>query len=238
MNKSLQVSIFPLLIFFTSTLFAQVPSSPRSREAIQRVRPQLELELKSKELEYGSAIFIRIFKKSKELEVWIEKDNVFKHFKTYKICTYGSDELGPKVKQGDGKAPEGFYVVNVKRMNPVSDFHLSFDFGYPNEYDRVHKRTGSGLMVHGNCVSIGCYAMTDERIEEIYTLADAALRNEQQSFKIHIFPFRMTDNNIEKYSKSEWIEFWKNLKEGYSYFNRKRIPPNVIVINQRYAFKK
>jgi murein L,D-transpeptidase YafK len=237
MKKSFQFFVLSLVILFTSTAFAQIPSSPRSREAIQRVRPQLEKELKAKKLIYGSPIFIRIFKESKELEVWIKQEKKFKHFKTYKICTYGSDELGPKIKHGDGKAPEGFYIVSPRNMNPLSEFYLSFNLGYPNEYDRAHKRTGSALMVHGSCVSIGCYAMTDAGIEEIYALADASLRNGQQFFRVHAFPFRMTEENIEKYSKSEWIEFWKNLKEGYDFFEKNHIPPNVQLRGKRYIFE-
>ncbi|MBF0119657.1 MAG: murein L,D-transpeptidase [Desulfobacterales bacterium] len=237
MNKFLQFLIFSFVIIFTTELFAQVPFSQRSKEAIKRVYPRLNLELNAKKLEYGSEIFIRIFKESKELEVWIERSNKFEHFKTYKICTYGSDELGPKVRKGDGKAPEGFYIVTSKSMNPSSNFHLSFNLGYPNEYDRLHKRTGSALMVHGNCVSIGCYAMTDEGIEEIYSLAAAALNRSQKFFKVDIFPFRMTDENMKKYSNSEWIDFWKNLKEGYDHFEKNHIPPEVRVENQKYLFR-
>jgi murein L,D-transpeptidase YafK len=237
MKKSFQFFVLSLVILFTSTAFAQIPSSPRSREAIQRVRPQLEKELKAKKLIYGSPIFIRIFKESKELEVWIKQEKKFKHFKTYKICTYGSDELGPKIKHGDGKAPEGFYIVSPRNMNPLSEFYLSFNLGYPNEYDRAHKRTGSALMIHGSCVSIGCYAMTDAGIEEIYALADASLRNGQQFFRVHAFPFRMTEENIKKYSESKWIEFWKNLKEGYDYFEKNHIPPNVQLRGKRYIFE-
>src|SRR4030042_1777164 len=200
MKKSFLFFAFSFLLIFASVIFAQVPESNRSREAIIKVRPQLETELKAKDLKYGSEIFIRIFKEPKELEVWIKQGNIFEKFKTYKICTYGG-ELGPKEKQGDGKTPEGFYVVTPKGMNPVSNFHLSFNLGYPNEYDRDHKRTGSALMVHGSCVSIGCFAMTDAGIEEIYALADGALRNGQKSFKVHIFPFRMTDENMSKYGR-------------------------------------
>lgn len=230
--------VFSVVILLDATLFAQVPSSTRSNEAISRVKPTLELELKTKRLNYGSEIFIRIFKESKELEIWIKKGNIFEQFKTYKICTYGSEGLGPKIKHGDGKAPEGFYVITSKSMNPVSNFHLALNLGYPNEYDRVHKKTGSALMVHGNCVSIGCYAMKDAGIEEIYALADSAFRNGQPFIKVHIFPFRMTSNNIAKYSKSEWISFWNNLKDGYDYFEKNHIPPNVKVKNQSYVFER
>jgi len=216
-----------------------VPSSSRSREAIARVSPDLKKELSDKGFSWGAPIYIRIFKKPKQLEVWLKKEAQFQLFKTYGICTYGwAGRLGPKVRQGDGQAPEGFYFVTPKQMNPLSSYHLSFNLGYPNAYDRAHKRTGGALMVHGRCVSIGCYAMTDKRIEEIYTLADAAFRNGQPFFRVHIFPFPMIDDNMEKYRHSEWIDFWRNLKEGYDFFeNNGNKPPNVLVKDMRYVFE-
>jgi murein L,D-transpeptidase YafK len=237
MKKPFPLFAFSLVLLCASTVAAQLPSSTRSQEAITRVRSQLDSQLRAKNLTYGSAIFVRILKEPNELEVWVEKEDIFEYFKTYNICTYGAAGLGPKVKEGDGKAPEGFYTVTPYKMNPLSSFHLSFNLGYPNEYDRVHKRTGSALMVHGDCISIGCYAMTDTGIEEIYALADAALRRGQQASQVHIFPFRMTLENMEKHSQSTWINFWRNLKEGYDYFERTHIPPSVKVRNQRYAFE-
>jgi murein L,D-transpeptidase YafK len=195
-------------------------------------------ELAGKDLEFGAPIFIRIFKKERLLEVWLKKDISFNLFKAYPICTYGSGGLGPKIRQGDGKAPEGFYFVTPSRLNPVSNFHLSFNLGYPNSYDIHHGRTGSALMVHGNCVSIGCYAMTDSGIEEIFTLADAAFRKGQSFFRVHIFPYKMTTENMEKYKENAWYGFWSNLKDGYDFFeNNNRIPPNVEVRNGKYVFE-
>jgi murein L,D-transpeptidase YafK len=228
------------VIFFIGRVsFAQnrIPASPRSRNAIERVKPGLKKEFESKDLNYGSPIFIRIFKESMELEIWIKSENKFKLFKTYEICAYGSGTLGPKTRQGDGQAPEGFYFVTPQRLNPLSNFHLSFNLGYPNEYDRIHGRTGGALMVHGSCVSIGCYAMTNEGIEEIYAIADAAFRNGQSFFRVHIFPFKMNDENMKKHRESQWIEFWKNLKEGYDFFETNKIPPNVEVVNKKYIFE-
>ena len=145
------------------------PRADRSEAAAKRVRVPLETALRAKGLRWGAPVFIRIFKEEKELELWVDNEKQFKHFKTWPICKY-SGTLGPKLKEGDGQAPEGFYFVPRSRMNPRSRFHLSFNLGYPNAYDRAHKRTGSALMVHGNCVSIGCYAMTDAGIEEIYSV--------------------------------------------------------------------
>ncbi|MEJ2568198.1 MAG: murein L,D-transpeptidase [candidate division WOR-3 bacterium] len=232
------VILFGLFIT-NSTSFAErkIPSSIRSRNAIQRVQPYLRCEFEEKKLQYGSPIFIRIFKEPMELELWVKKEDKFNLFKTYEICTYGSGGLEPKTKEGDGKAPEGFYFVTPQRLNPVSNFHLSFNIGYPNKYDRIHKRTGGNLMVHGNCVSIGCYAITNPRIEEIYTIADTSFRAGQRFFRIHIFPFRMTKENMDRHNKSKYIEFWKNLKEGYDFFETNKIPPDVDVRNKKYIFE-
>lgn len=213
-----------------------MPSSARSRAAIERVQPTLEAELGDRGLEFGAPIFIRVFKEPRILEVWVEAKNGFVLFRTYDICTY-SGTLGPKLRTGDRQSPEGFYFVTPNRLNPVSRFHLSFNLGFPNAYDRAHGRTGSYLMIHGNCVSIGCYAMTDAAIEEIYALADAALRNGQPFFRVHIFPFEMTAVNLRARRSSRWAGFWRNLKEGYDWFERTRRPPNVDVENGRYVFE-
>lgn len=217
----------------------KIPTSRRAQKAIAKVESVLKDELAQMNLKYGNPIFIRIFKQEKELEVWVQDNDSFRLFKSYPICTYGFRGLGPKLKQGDWRAPEGFYFVPPSSLNPSSKYHLSFNLGYPNQYDRVHNRTGSALMVHGNCVSVGCYAMTDKRIEEIYALADAALRNGQPFFRVHIFPFKMTDNNIRKHKKTKWYPFWLNLKQGYDYFeNNGHVPPDVSVKNKKYSFKK
>lgn len=229
-----------LVLFIISCIsFAEIniPSSSRSRNTIQRVQPDLKREFEDKNLDYGSSIFIRIFKESMELEVWVKSENQFNLFKTYEICTYGSGTPGPKTSLGDGQAPEGFYFVTPERLNPVSSFHLSFNIGYPNKYDRIHRRTGGNIMVHGSCVSIGCYAMTNSGIEEIYAIADASFRSGQKFFRVHIFPFRMKEENIEKYKESEWLEFWRNLKEGYDFFEENKIPPNVEVVDKKYKFE-
>jgi murein L,D-transpeptidase YafK len=218
------------------SLYAEVPSSRRSEKAIANVRQKLENELEEKQLHFGAAIFIRIFKESSELELWIEGQEKYTLFKTYKICCF-SGKLGPKIKDGDRQSPEGFYFVKPSQLNPYSQFHLSINIGYPNAYDRSHGRTGSALMIHGNCVSVGCYAMTDKIVEEIYAVSDAALRNGQPYFRVHIFPFRMTDKNMRKHKNSDWYSFWANLKEGYDIFEINRRPPNVLVENKRYAFE-
>jgi murein L,D-transpeptidase YafK len=179
-------------------------------------------------------IFVRIFKEESELEVWkAREDGHYYHFKTYPICVWSGD-LGPKLQQGDKQAPEGFYKVTASQMNPNSKFHLSFNLGYPNAYDRSYGRTGDALMVHGDCRSAGCYAMTDALIEEIYALARESFAGGQEYFYVHAMPFRMTDENMERHRKSKHYAFWKQLKEGYDYFELTRQPPNVEVCSRRY----
>jgi len=181
----------------------------------------------------GDYVFIRIFKEEAILEVWIKKENEYKHLKDYVICA-ASGYLGPKLKEGDRQSPEGFYKVRKKHLNPHSKFHLSFNLGYPNAYDKSHNRSGSYLMVHGNCVSIGCYAMTDEKIEEIYALVEGALNKGQKYVNVHAYPFYMTEENMNLYEGNEWYDFWVNLKEGYDYFEVEKSIPRIKVINQRY----
>jgi len=179
-------------------------------------------------------IFVRIFKEESELEVWKQRDDGrFHHFKTYPICTW-SGELGPKLAQGDKQAPEGFYTVSQTQMNPNSSFHLAFNLGYPNAFDRAHGRTGSALMVHGKCTSAGCYAMTDALMEEIYALAREQFDAGHESFRVHAFPFRMTDANMARHKGAKWYDFWRTLKEGYDHFEATRQPPPVTVCQRRY----
>lgn len=221
---------------WTLPVSGAVPSSLRARKAIKQVKPKLVASLRRKGLRWGAPIFIRIFKKTKELEVWVKKKRTFVLFRTYSIC-YFSGLLGPKTKQGDSQAPEGFYFVKAKQMNPWSRYHLAFNIGYPNRFDRAHRRTGSLIMVHGRCVSIGCFAMTNPRIKQIYALADAALRGGQRFFRVHIFPFRMTKQHMKRYRTHRWYSFWKMLRKGYLWFERRRIPPNTLVRRGKYVFR-
>ncbi len=214
----------------------EMPGSIVSVAAYHRALTRLEAMLGRKSMELGAPMFVRIFKRPSELEVWLRSDNGrFELFKTYIICRY-SGNLGPKLKLGDKQAPEGFYTVRFDQMNPWSSNHLSFNLGYPNAFDKAHKRSGSALMVHGGCSSTGCFAVTDYYMDEIYTLADAALAGGQAEIQVHIFPFRLTPSNLAPYRSSRWHEFWLNLKQGYDLFEKYRLPPKVDVLERRYVF--
>lgn len=216
--------------------------SDRSKLAIERQTPKIATTLKTQKQKAGSPVFIRIIKSvdgslsDGYLELFLgDVTGAFQKYKTWPICTY-SGALGPKLKEGDRQSPEGFYFVRPGQMNPNSNYHLSFNLGYPNAYDRAHGRTGSFLMVHGNCVSIGCYAMTDPVIEEIYTIMTAAFDKGQPFVRVHIFPFEMTADNLATVASDPNIEFWTNLKDGWDFFENQNRPPNVTVQNKSYIF--
>jgi len=184
----------------------------------------------------GEAMVIRIFKEEKTLEVWKRTvSGTFKMFKTYEICAF-SGVLGPKIKEGDRQSPEGFYTITPGLMNPRSNYYLAFNTGFPNKFDRVHGRTGSDLMVHGDCSSRGCYAMTDEGIAEIYALARETFKGGNQSFQLQIFPFRMTPTKLAQQASSPHIGFWKDIKEGYDLFELTKSPPAWDVCERQYIF--
>jgi murein L,D-transpeptidase YafK len=205
-------------------------------KAMRPLSPQMVALMEQKGMAKESPILARIFKEESELEIW-KQDNTgrFALLKTYPICRW-SGELGPKIKEGDRQAPEGFYTIAPGQMNPNSSYYLSFNMGYPNAFDRAHGRTGAQLMVHGDCSSAGCYAMTDEQIGEIYALARESFFGGQQAFQIQAYPFRMTPLNLAKHRNSPHFAFWKMLKEGYDHFEVSRLEPKVNVCERRYVF--
>jgi murein L,D-transpeptidase YafK len=216
------------------------PQTDRVSQVKDRLWPTIVNEVKKANFKPGAPVFVRIFKESMELELWM-RDHIggrYRLFSTYRIATHGGQRLGPKLQRGDCVAPEGFYHVGVKQLNPQSKFHLAFNIGYPNGYDQAHGRTGDAIMVHGSNVSIGCFAMTDSQIEIIYLIVEAALRAKQDEFQVHIFPFRMTPERLEKEKASEWHGFWANLKEGYDHFERDKVPPLVGQRDKKYVFKR
>jgi murein L,D-transpeptidase YafK len=204
--------------------------------ALQPLSPQMLAELKQKHMPMDSPILIRLFKEESEIEVWKQDTSGrFALLKTYPICRW-SGELGPKTKEGDRQAPEGFYTVRPGQMNPNSHHYLSFDIGYPNAYDRAYGRTGGNIMMHGGCSSAGCYAMTDEQIAEIYALARESFYGNQRSFQIQAYPFRMTPLNLVNHSDNPNMPFWRMLKEGNDHFEVTYLEPKVDVCEKRYVF--
>jgi murein L,D-transpeptidase YafK len=221
---------------FATSLPDPVPTSDRSLAVTERITPRLIEELSRQSLLLGAPIYLRIFKEERELELWVESAEGYQLFRNYPICDV-SGIVGPKVRQGDWQAPEGFYQVSARWMNPNSNFHLSFNIGYPNRYDRAQGRTGGNIMVHGGCESRGCFAMTDEAMEEIYVLAEAALRHSQRSFPVHVFPFRLTEANLARNAHRRWADFWETLKPAHDWFEAQGRPPEILVTGNGYRIE-
>lgn len=215
----------------TSEILALGENAPLPKDALTIMR--------AKGMTPSSPIMMRIFKEESVLEVWKQQDTGrFELVKSYEICKHSGDK-GPKFKEGDRQAPEGFYYVGRAQMNPRSNYHLSFNLGFPNAYDRSHGRTGTHLMVHGDCSSAGCYAMTDEGIAEIYAFAREALNGGKQTqFLVKAYPFRMTAENMARHHDHEHFDYWTMLKEGYDHFELTNQPPKVDVCEKRYVFNQ
>jgi murein L,D-transpeptidase YafK len=216
----------------------QIDLSKVKNKVEQPLPSRILAEMSAKGMDRNSPIMIRIFKEEGALEIWKAKtDNRFDKIADYKICAW-SGRLGPKVKQGDRQAPEGFYNLSRANLNPNSKYYLAINTGFPNRYDAVNGRSGTDLMIHGACSSSGCYSMTDQQVLEIYAFARDALKGGQQTVQLQAFPFRMTADNMVKHRMNENIDFWKMLKVGYDNFEVTKRPPEVNVCEKKYVFNQ
>jgi murein L,D-transpeptidase YafK len=207
-----------------------------NKKHLRPISPQTMSLMQEKGMTKESPILLRIYKEESELEIWKKTTaGNYELLKKFGICKW-SGELGPKVKQGDRQAPEGFYFIRPEQMNPHSSYHLAFNLGFPNDFDRAHNRTGAHLMVHGDCSSSGCYAMTDEQISEIFALAREAFDGGQLAFQVQAFPFRMTSANLARHRNNPNVPFWRMLKEGSDHFEVTRQEPKIDVCARRYIF--
>lgn len=207
-----------LLLLMLSGIPSCEPVKGTEREETARLNVTAELGHA-----FGRPVFLRIIKEERKLELWTQHEGCWSILKTYPIAAM-SGTLGPKKAEGDEQAPEGFYATRRELLNPRSSYHLSFNIGYPNAYDRRLGRTGSFIMVHGSDVSIGCFAMTDKGIEEIYTMVHQALLAGQPFVPIQIYPFEMTPERMEQEKKSPHYTFWQYLLPGWQHTHTHREP--------------
>jgi murein L,D-transpeptidase YafK len=211
-------------------------SSALDIEPETKISPALARQIKAKGFKETDPVLVRIFKAESELEIWKRKPTgEYALFKTYPICRW-SGKLGPKVKNGDRQAPEGFYNVSLGQLNPESQYYLSFNLGYPNRLEKALGHTGEALMVHGACSSSGCYALTDQGMSEIYPVVLKALQSGQKTFQVQSFPFRMTEANMRRHAGDPNMKFWYTLKAGYDAFEKTRREPVVGYCAGQYAF--
>ncbi|MBP2169959.1 murein L,D-transpeptidase YafK [Erwinia toletana] len=212
-------------------IFLPALSQASTPEPVQPLAP-VSKELKKQLI--GTPVYLQIFKEERTLELYGKIGNEYRLLDSYRICNF-SGGLGPKQRQGDFKSPEGFYTVTQRQLKPDSRFYRAINIGFPNEYDRQQGYDGKYLMIHGNCVSVGCYAMTNAYMDEIFTYVNAALRNGQSEVSVSIYPFRMTESNMQRHRNSYYANFWKQLQPGYAWFVQHRQPPTVSVNAGKYV---
>jgi murein L,D-transpeptidase YafK len=234
----LAVLLLVLIASGVSPGWAETTQSPRSAETEEPgdARAGLGGELAAKGFELGAPAFIRVFKESSTLELWLWKNGRFHLFKSYPICKW-SGELGPKLAEGDRQSPEGVYYISGRDLIVNARWHRAMNLGFPNSRDKALGLTGSGILIHGKCSSIGCFSMTDPIVEDVYDVIAAALDAGQPRIMVHVFPFPLTQANLDRHAGDEWHDFWTRLKRGHDLFLRDGLPPRTFVCLGEYAFQ-
>lgn len=207
----------------------------RAQVAVARYREPVQRMFASKGVDFSQPVFMRAFKQDNVIELWAKdkRRSGYKLVKRYEVCNY-SGALGPKTRSGDMQTPEGFYEVRAHNLKPQSQFHMSFNLGFPNAHDRSRGWAGTNIMVHGDCTSEGCFAMRDDPMEEIYTVASLNFEAGNGLFYFHSFPFRMTDKALEAQKDHPWHDFWASMQPGYEIFERQRLVPQISSQSGRY----
>ncbi len=211
-------------------------AAPSAVPAAEGAGPRLETDLAAKEFALGTPAFIRVFKENSVLELWLWRNGRFYPFRSYPICKW-SGELGPKLAEGDRQSPEGVYYISGRDLIVNARWHRAMNLGFPNSRDKAMGLTGSGILIHGKCSSIGCFSMTDPIIEDVYEVIAAALDAGQPRVTVHVFPFPLTRANLARHSGDEWMPFWETLKRGHDLFLRDGLPPRTFVCKGEYAFQ-
>jgi murein L,D-transpeptidase YafK len=219
---------------------AEPPSTSRSRALVDAAVARLAPELGKLGLAAGDPVVLRLFKEENELEIWMKPSHepLFTLFKVHRLAV-SAGRPGPKLREGDGQAPEGFYEIRPEGLRPETRHHLGLDLGYPNRLDQSLGRGGSEIMIHGGEGAAGGFGLTSGVMDEVYALIEAALREGEPSVPVHLFPFRLTDRRMDEVveGRSRWTDEWVNLKEGYDFFENVRLPPAIATEQGRYDFR-
>ena len=224
------------VILLAALALAACSSSRQVKVKTGAVSVQTVSLMKRLDMPRNAPILVRVFKEEAVLEVWKQEENGrYGLLRSYEICKF-SGRLGPKLRRGDKQAPEGFYAVSRRSLNPWSRNHLAFNIGFPNAYDRSLGRTGDSIMVHGGCKSVGCYAMTHKRVNEIYALVREALQSGQDFVPFQAFPFRMTEENMARHADDPNMPFWETLKPGYDALQKTGTTLRVAACPGRYRY--
>lgn len=236
-RASLIATVFVLMITMSGLCGCSIPLDDIDAIRIGAVRPSTLEKMASLNVDRAAPVLLRVYKEESTFEVW-KQDRSGKYIllNTYPICKF-SGKLGPKISEGDRQTPEGFYEITPEQMFPLSREYLAFNIGFPNAFDRSLGRSGSFIMVHGGCASIGCYAMTHQQMDEIYRLIDEAFNGGQNRVPFEAFPFRMTAETLARHAPNNpHASFWTMLKAGSDSFLETGKPPAIAVCDHRYVF--
>ena len=222
-----------LALFADAKAATLIDKSPSSVAAVRE--GLLAEELASKGLRLGSPIFLRVYKQSSKMELWIAQGPRYALFKTYRICRW-SGALGPKMYEGDRQSPEGLYHITSEDLIVNPRWHRAMNINYPNRFDVVNGRGGSGILIHGKCGSVGCFAIQDGNVEEVYDAVRAALHNGQVSIPVLALPFSFAKYAPAVEDTLKLNEFWSDLRRADILFNRDHVPPTAWICDGRYYF--
>ncbi len=238
MFRVLHLLLFLVVLICTTSLAraGNVIEPPAPQTAAEEALSPLEADLAANGFRLGAPAFIRILKADSSLEVWMLKGARFELYRSFSVCKW-SGELGPKLFEGDRQSPEGVYFITGGDLIVNARWHRAMNVGFPNPRDRALGLTGSGILIHGKCSSIGCFALTDEHVQDVYEIVEAALEAGQPRVPVHIYPFALTREKLAGVAGAEWSDFWKELKRGHDLFLRDGLPPRTYVCNGRYAFQ-
>jgi murein L,D-transpeptidase YafK len=220
----------------TAALEGQQAPADQPVQADDDAPSALEMALEADGFELGAPAFIRIFKADSSLEMWMLKRGRFELFRRYPICKWSGD-VGPKLAEGDKQSPEGVYFITGGDLIVNRRWHRAMNISFPNQRDKALGLTGSSILIHGKCSSVGCFALTDQYVEDVYEVVQAALEQGQPRVPVHIFPFALTRDKLASEADDEWLDFWKELKRGHDIFMRDRLPPRTFVCGGQYAFQ-
>jgi murein L,D-transpeptidase YafK len=195
----------------------------------------LTAEFAAKGLKLGSPVFIRIYKNNSRMELWVEQGARYVLFKTYGICRWAGG-LGPKMYEGDNQSPEGVYHISSEDLIVNPRWHRAMNINYPNRFDVMNGRGGSGILIHGKCGSVGCFAIQDGNVEEVYDAVRAALHNGQARIPVLALPFRFAKYAPTVEDTLKMNDFWSDLRRADILFDRDRLPPTAYVCDGRYYF--
>ena len=235
MKLRLTSFLLALSAIFLSTIAADAASKSWRPESVAEREIDLAKEFSEKGLKLGSPVFLRVYKQTSEMELWVQQGPRYELFKIYKICRW-SGGLGPKFYEGDRQSPEGLYRITTSDLIVNQRWDRAMNINYPNNFDQVNGRGGSSILIHGGCGSIGCFAIQNQNVEEVYGAVRAALRNSQAYVPVLTLPFRYSALAPEKEDTLHMSEFWSDLRRADLLFERDKLPPIAWICDGRYYF--